>query len=63
MHSGWRPARERIITAELMKLERRQAIERAERRAGSRGPVSVDQAPDTRRDGRTAAPRGGGPAR
>jgi hypothetical protein len=38
MHSGERPARERIIAAELMKLERRQAIERAALRARSRRP-------------------------
>jgi hypothetical protein len=47
MHSGERPARERIIAAELMKLERRQAIERAALRARPRRPgESVHAAED-----------------
>jgi hypothetical protein len=37
MYDSMHPARERIITMEIMKLERRQASERAHARAGS-GP-------------------------
>jgi hypothetical protein len=38
MHTGDRPARERIIAAELMKLERRQMVEQASLRAAPRPP-------------------------
>jgi hypothetical protein len=48
----YRRVRERIIAAEVMKLERRQASERAERRArpvpGSTAHIDRNRAPDPR---------------
>jgi hypothetical protein len=41
MHSEARPVRERIIATEVMKLERRAAIERSARRALSGRPDDI----------------------
>jgi hypothetical protein len=54
MHDSVRPAREHIITVELMKLERRQASERSARASRERAARRSVEASDPARHKRAA---------